>query len=164
MNRPVPPVSKVARRAALGVWATSLVTAVAACETSAATVVHTSEGPVLQLERAELLILVSGLRPAYRPGDRIDLNVLINNQSAKLASARIRAKLIGRGQQPVVEADVATLNVRPADAASVDRALQIPLDLTPGDYTVQVELPPWSFDGRQAGGGVLNATVKVERA
>jgi hypothetical protein len=47
------------------------------------------------------------------------------------------------------------------DATATDRVLPIPADLPPGDYTLQVELPPWSFEGRQAGGGSLTATVKV---
>jgi hypothetical protein len=37
----------------------------------------------------------------------------------------------------------------------------IPRDLPTGDYTLQVELPAWSFEGRQAGGGTLSTSIKV---
>ena len=70
-------------------------------------------------------------------------------------------RLVGRGQQPVVEAEVASLNVKPMDAAVAERTLQIPRVLAPGDYTLQVELPAWSFEGRQTGGGTLSTGVKI---
>jgi hypothetical protein len=69
--------------------------------------------------------------------------------------------LLGRGQQAVVEAEVVSLNVKPMDAATTERTLLIPRDLPSGEYTLQVELPAWSFEGRQAGGGTLNTTVKI---
>ena len=134
---------------------------VAACNNRDVTVIQTPEGPVLQLEKDDFLILVSGFKDTYRPGERVDLKILLNNQSQRYAQARIRTRLLGRGQQPVVEAEVIAVNVRPTDATAVDRALQIPTTVAPGDYTLQVELPPWSFEGRQAGGGQLNTTVQV---
>ena len=87
--------------------------------------------------------------------------MLLNNQSTRFATARVRTRLVGRGQQPVVEAEVVSLNVKPMDAATTERTMLIPRDLPPGDYTLQVELPAWSFEGRQAGGGTLNTTVKI---
>lgn len=123
--------------------------------------VQTPEGPVYQLEKDEMLVLVSGVKPEYRAGDRIAVNVLLNNQSTRFASARIRTRLLGRGGQAVAEAEAVSLNVKPADASSVERVLVLPLDLVPAEYEVQVELPPWSFEGRQAGGGSLKAAVKV---
>jgi len=134
---------------------------VAACTNREVTVIQTAEGVVLRLEKDDFLILVSGFKDSYRPGERIDLKVLLNNQSQRFAQARIRMRLIGRGQQPVVEAEVVSVNVRPTDATAVDRALQLPTNVAPGEYTLQVELPPWSFEGRQAGGGQLNRTVQV---
>jgi hypothetical protein len=37
----------------------------------------------------------------------------------------------------------------------------VPLDPPPGDYTLSVELPPWSFEGRQTGGGTLNTPITI---
>ncbi len=132
-----------------------------ACTNRDVTVIQTPEGPVLQLEKDDFLVLVSGFKETYRPGERVDLKILLNNQSQRFAQARIRTRLLGRGQQPVVEAEVVAINVRPTDATAVERTLLIPNTVPPGDYTLQVELPPWSFEGRQAGGGQLNTTVKV---
>ena len=133
----------------------------AACTNRDTTIVQTPDGPVLQLEKDDFLVMVSGIKDAYHPGERVDLTVLINNQSSRFAQARIRTRLIGRGQQAVVEAEVVAANVKPFDATSVERTLQLPNTVTAGDYTLQVELPPWSFEGRQAGGGQLNTTVKI---
>ncbi len=152
---------RVDRRAALGIWASALTSVVAACTNRDTTVIQTADGPVLQLQKDDLLVLVSGFKDAYRPGERIDLNVLINNQTSRFAQARIRTRLIGRGQQPIVEAEVAATNVRPFDATSVERTLLLPTTVEAGDYTLQVELPPWSFEGRQAGGGQLSTAVRV---
>ena len=153
--------SRVDRRAALGIWASALTSAVAACTNKDTTLVQTPEGPVLQLEKDDFLVLVSGFKDVYHPGERIDLKVLINNQSSRFAQARIRTRLIGRGQQALVEAEVVATNVKPFDAATVERTLQLPTTVGAGEYTLQVELPPWSFEGRQAGGGQLNTTVRV---
>jgi hypothetical protein len=152
---------KVGRRAAFGVWASGLVSVTSACGDRDVTVIDGPEGKVLQLERDDLLVLVSDFKPNYRPGDRITLKVLINNQGTRFAQARVRTRLLGRGQQAVVEAEVANINIRPMDAASVERVLPLPTDLPAGDYTLQVELPPWSFEGRQAGGGSLTTPVKI---
>ena len=152
---------RVDRRAALGIWASALTSAVAACTNKDTTVLQTPDGPVLQLEKDDFLVLVSGMRDAYRPGERVELKVLLNNQSSRFAQARIRTRLVGRGQQAIVEAEVVAANVRPFDATSVERTLQLPTTVAAGEYTLQVELPPWSFEGRQAGGGQLNTTVRV---
>lgn len=138
--------------------------AAAACGGRGTTVIQTTDGPVLQLERDDFLVLVSGLRDAYRPGDRVSIKIIVNNQNTRFASARIRTRIIGRGQQAVAEAEVASINVRPSDATSVEREVLLPTNLSPGEYTLAVELPPWSFEGRQAGGGTLSATFKLERA
>jgi len=153
--------ARVDRRAALGIWASALTSAVTACTNRDAVVLQTPDGPVLQMEKDELLVLVSGFKDSYRPGERIDLKVLINNQSSRFAQARVRTRLIGRGQQALVEAEVVAVNIRPFDATPIDRALLIPTNASAGDYTVQIELPPWSFEGRQTGGGQLNMPVKV---
>ena len=152
---------RVDRRAALGIWASALTSAVAACTTRDTTVIQTPDGPVLQLEKDDFLVLVSGFRDAYRAGERIDLKVLINNQSSRFAQARIRTRLVGRGQQAVVEAEVLAANVKPFDATAVERTLLLPTNVTAGEYTLQVELPPWSFEGRQSGGGQLTTPVKI---
>jgi hypothetical protein len=152
---------RVDRRAALGIWASSLMGLASACTERGVTELDTPEGKVLQLEKDEFLVLVSDFASRYQPGDRIDLKVLVNNQSSRFATVRIRTRLIGRGQQPVVEAEVVSVNVRPMDATVTERSLLIPRDLAPGEYTLQVELPAWSFEGRQAGGGTLSTTVKV---
>ena len=155
---------RVDRRAALGIWATGAVSAVAAaCGERGSSVIQTPEGPVLQLAKDDFLVLVSGFQTAYHPGDRIGLKVIVNNQSSRFATARVRTRLLGRGQQALVEAEVATINIKPMDATALERSLLLPRDLTTGEYTLSVELPPWSFEGRQAGGGTLNATVKIER-
>lgn len=152
---------RVNRRAALGIWASGLMSVTAACGSPGVTEVDTPEGKVLQLQKDDFLILVSGFQPTYRPGDQIALNVIVNNQSSRFATARIRTRLLGRGQQAVAESEVVSINVRPMDATATDRVLPIPADLPAGDYTVQVELPPWSFEGRQAGGASLTTAVKV---
>jgi hypothetical protein len=152
---------RVGRRSAIGIWASGLTGLVSACNDRGVTEINGPEGKVLQLEKDDLLVLVSDFKSQYRPGERIDLKVLVNNQSSRFAMARIRTRLIGRGQQPVAEAEVVSVNVRPLDATVSDRSLLIPSDLPAGDYTLQVELPAWSFEGRQTGGGTLSTTVKV---
>ena len=134
----------------------------AACGGSGTTVLQTPEGPVLQLEKDEFLVLVSGFQPLYRPGDRIAVHVLINNQSRRFATARIRTRLLGRGQQAILEAEVLSINVRPMDATSVERSLALPTNIGTGEYTLSIELPPWSFEGRQTGGGSLNTSLRIE--
>lgn len=152
---------KVGRRAAFGVWASGLMGVASACGDRNVTVIEGPDGRVLQLERDDLLVLVSDFRPQYRPGDRITVKVLINNQNRRFATARIRTRLLGRGNQAVVEAEVASINIRPMDANSTERVLLLPNDIPAGEYTLQVELPPWSFEGRQAGGGSLTTTIQI---
>ena len=167
-NRPMPTPDtsqdenrRVDRRAALGIWMSGLVGITSACTERGVSEINTPEGKVLQLEKDDFLVLVSDFVAQYQPGDRITVKVLINNQSTRFATARVRTRLLGRGQQALVEAEVASLNVRPMDAATTERSLLIPRDLPPGYYTLQVELPAWSFEGRQAGGGNLSTTVKI---
>jgi DNA-directed RNA polymerase subunit K/omega len=152
---------RVDRRAAFGIWASGLVGVTSACSERGVTEINSPEGKVLQLQKDDFLVLVSDFAPTYRPGDRLTAKVLLNNQSTRYATARVRTRLIGRGQQPIVEAEVVSLNVKPMDAAVTERSLQIPRDLAPGDYTFQVELPAWSFEGRQAGGGALSTSVRI---
>ena len=154
-------IRRVDRRAALGIWASGLMGLTSACSERGFTEIDSPEGKILQLEKDDFLVLVSDFRPRYQPGERVTLKVLVNNQSSRYATARIRTRLVGRGQQPVAEADVVTVNVRPLDAAVVERSLLVPRDLSPGEYTLQVELPAWSFEGRQAGGGTLSTTVTI---
>jgi len=152
---------RVDRRAAFGIWASGLMGVASACTDRGVSEIVSPEGKILQLQKDDFLVLVSDFGSQYQPGDRLTAKVILNNQSARFATARVRTRLIGRGQQPVVEAEVVSLNVRPMEAAITERSLQIPRDLTPGDYTFQIELPAWSFEGRLAGGGTLNSTVKI---
>ncbi|MCC7372134.1 MAG: hypothetical protein IT306_27205 [Chloroflexi bacterium] len=152
---------RVGRRAALGVWASGLMGVAGACGDRYASEIDGPDGKILQLERDDLLVLVSDFKGQYQPGDRIAVKVLINNQSSRLCQARIRTRLLGRGQQAVVEAEVATVNIRPFDATPTERVLSLPNNLPAGEYTLQVELPPWSFEGRQAGGGAMTTTIKI---
>src|SRR5437868_14278922 len=96
------------RRAAFGLWASGLASLASACGTPGVNEVDTPDGKVLQLEKDDFLILVSGFVPAYHPGDHIDVHVIVNNQSNRFAMTRIRTKLVGRGQQVVAEAEVAS--------------------------------------------------------
>jgi hypothetical protein len=152
---------RVGRRAALGIWASGLTGLTSACTDRGASEIDTPNGKVLQLEKDDLLVLVSDFVSQYQPGDRIHVKVLINNQSTRYAQARVRTRLLGRGQQAVVEAEVASVNIKPLDATPIDRELLIPNNLPPGEYTLQVELPAWSFEGRQSGGGTLSTSVKI---
>ena len=155
--------SVVSRRA----WFAGLVSGAsliaAACTTPASAVLDTPEGRVLQFEGDDLLVLVTGANTTYRIGDSIRLNLMVNNQSAGYAQVRLRAKLLGRGDQPVVQAEPAVLSVKSDDAGSVDQELPLGRDLLPGDYTLSVEVPPWKLDGRDFGrGGAVRAPVRVD--
>jgi hypothetical protein len=157
--------SVLSRRA----WLASLVSGagllVAACGSPGASVLDTPEGRVLQYEGDDLLVLVSGVQPAYRLGDSLHLTLLVNNQSAGFVQVRLRTKLLGRGDQPVMQADPALLSVKSDDAGSVDQDLLLSRDLQPGDYTLSVEVPPWKLDGRDFGRGAnLRAPVRLEPA
>jgi hypothetical protein len=155
----------LSRRAWLAGLVSSASVLAAACSSPGAVVLDTPEGRVLQYEGDDALILIGGLQPSYRLGEAVRLNLLVNNQSTSVISVRMRTKVLGRGDQPVVQAEPAILDVRPDDATSVDQALPLPLDLLPGDYTLSVEVPPWKRDGREFGrGATLRAPVRLEAA
>ncbi|MCA1644990.1 MAG: hypothetical protein LC797_05790 [Chloroflexi bacterium] len=148
-------------------WLASLVSGagllVAACGSPGASVLDTPEGRVMQYEGDDLLVLVSGLQPSYQVGDPLHLTLLVNNQSAGYVQVRLRTKLLGRGDQPVVQAEPALVSVKSDDAGSVDQDLPLGRDLLPGDYTLSVEVPPWKLDGRDFGhGATLRAAVRLD--
>jgi hypothetical protein len=135
----------------------------AACTSPGAQVLDTPEGRVMQYEGDDLLVLVSGLQPMYRVGESVQLNLMVNNQSAGYVQVRLRTKLLGRGDQPVVQAEPALLAVKSDDANSFDQNLMLGRDLVPGDYTLAVEVPPWKLDGRDFGrGATLRAAVRLD--
>ena len=148
-------------------WLASLVSGagllVAACGSPGTSVLDTPEGRVMQYEGDDLLVLVSGLQQTYAVGDSLHLTLLVNNQSAGYVQVRLRTKLLGRADQPVVQADPALLSVKSDDASSVDQDLPLARDLLPGDYTLSVEVPPWKLDGRDFGHGTtLRAPVHLD--
>ncbi len=135
----------------------------AACSSPGAVVLDTPEGRVLQYEGDDALILVSGVEGSYRLGESMKLNLMVNNQSTSLIQVRLRTKLLGRGDQPVVQAEPVLLDVRPDDASNVDQTVPLGLDLVPGDYTLSIEVPPWKRDGRDFGrGATLRAPVRLD--
>jgi len=137
----------------------------AACSPGSSQVLNTPEGQIVQYEGDDLLILVSGLQPSYHLGDQMQLNLMVNNQSAGFIQIKLRTKLLGRGDQPVVQPDPVMLEVKSDDASSTDESLFLPRDLLPGDYTLSVEVPPWKLDGREVGvGATLRAPVRLEAA
>jgi hypothetical protein len=157
---------RVGRRALLGLVVSGLTTAVAACGPSGppTTVLNTPDGRVLQWEREGMTVLVSGIQEEYRAGEPVRINVMMNNSASVPAVARVRTRLLGRGQQAVVEAEVANLTIGADAASKVDRVLDLPRSLTPGDYTLMVEVPPWRLERREVGGGRLSAEVRVRGA
>jgi hypothetical protein len=135
----------------------------AACGSPGATVLDTPEGRVLQWEGNDLLVLVSGAQPSYHVGDTMHLNLMVNNQGTGFVQVKLRTKLLGRGDQPVVQADPVPLDVKSDDASSQDQSLLLTPDLLPGDYTLEVEVPPWKLDGREFGSGAtLRAPVHLD--
>jgi hypothetical protein len=155
----------VSRRA----WFAALVSGAgllaAACSSGGSQVLDTPEGRILQYEGDDVLILVSGLQPAYHLGDTVHLNLLVNNQSAGYLQIRLRTKLLGRGDQPVVQPDPVPLDVNHDDASNQDQSFILPRDLLAGDYTLSVEVPPWKLDGREVGvGATLRAPVHLDPA
>jgi hypothetical protein len=137
----------------------------AACAPGSSQVLDTPEGRIVQYEGDDLLILVSGLQPSYHLGDEMHLNLLVNNQSAGFVQIKLRTKLLGRGDQPVVQPEPVMLEVKTDDASSADQSFILPGDLLPGDYTLTVEVPPWKLDGRETGvGATLRAPVRLDAA
>jgi hypothetical protein len=137
----------------------------AACSPGSSQVLDTPEGRIVQYEGDNLLVLVSGLQPSYHLGDEVHLNLLVNNQSAGFVQIKLRTKLLGRADQPVVQPDPVMLDVKSDDATSVDQSFILPRDLLPGDYTLSVEVPPWKLDGREFGvGATLRAPVRLDAA
>ena len=135
----------------------------AACSSGGSQVLDTPEGRVMQYEGDDLLILVSGLQPAYHLGDQVHLNLLVNNQSTGFVQIKLRTKLLGRADQPVVQPDPVMLDVKSDDASNQDQSFILPKDLLPGDYTLSVEVPPWKLDGREVGvGATLRAAVTLQ--
>ena len=158
-----PPDPLLDRRELFSAAASGLMGFAAACNPAGARtqVVETPEGRVLQWERDDLLVLVSGLRDSYRQGEEIRLTVLLNNQTGRFGLYKVRTKLAGRGQQVVVEAPVASVQVKPYDATPLERVLHLTPTIVPGDYALIVELPPWSLEGRVTGGGSLSAALQL---
>src|SRR5262249_32595531 len=134
----------------------------AACSAGGSQVLDTPDGQVLQYEGDDLLILVSGLQKSYQLGDRMHLNLLVNHQGTGFVQMKLRTKVLGRADQPVVQPDPVMLEVKSEDANSVDQTVDLPRDLLPGDYTLAVEVPPWKLDGREFGvGATLRAPVRL---
>ena len=155
----------VSRRAWLAALVSSAGLIAAACGSPGAQVLDTPEGRVLQYEGDDLLVLVSGLQPSYQLGDEMHLNLMVNNQSSGYVQVKLRTKLLGRGDQAVVQADPVGIDVKSDDAGSVDQDLPLARDLLPGDYTLTVEVPPWKLDGREFGAGAtLRAPVRLDAA
>jgi hypothetical protein len=157
MDRPI------GRRAWFSALAGGVGLAAVACQSGAeSTELNTPEGRVIQWQGDTMLILVAGLHDQYQVGDVIKFNVLLNNQSNQVVDAKVRSKLLGLGDQPVVQAEPVQLTVETQDASNVDQELPTGNQLPPGDYTVSVEVPPWEVAGRETGSGArLRAPIKV---
>ena len=160
MDRPI------GRRAWLSALAGGVGLAAVACQSSGqSSELNTPDGRVVQWQDDTMLILVSGLQDQYQVGDVIQFNVLLNNQTNQVVDARVRSKLLGLGDQAVVQAEPVQLEVETMDASNVDQELPTGRTLPPGDYTVSVEVPPWVVAGRETGSGArLRAPVKVVAA
>ena len=155
----------VSRRAWLAGLVSGASLIAAACAAPGATVLDTPEGRVLQYEGDDLLVLVSGAQSTYTAGETMHLNLLVNNQSTGYAQVRLRTKLLGRAEQPVVQAEPVILSAKSDDAATANQDVVLPRDLLPGDYTLSVEVPPWKLDGKDFGrGGTIRAPLRLEPA
>lgn len=153
----------VSRRAMFAAMVSGASLLAAACSSGGSQVLDTPEGRILQYEGDDLLVLVSGLQPTYHVGDQMNLNLLVNNQSAGFVQIKLRTKLLGRGDQPVVQPDPVSLEVKSDDASNADQSFVLPHDLLPGDYTLSVEVPPWKLDGREVGvGATLRGPVRLD--
>jgi hypothetical protein len=153
----------ISRRAWFAALASGAGLLAAACSAGGSQVLDTPEGRIVQYEGDNLLILVSGLQPEYHVGDEMRLNLLVNNQSAGFVQIKLRTKLLGRGDQPVVQPDPVMLDVKSDDASNANQSFVLPRDLLPGDYTLSVEVPPWKLDGRESGvGATLRAPVRLD--
>jgi hypothetical protein len=120
---------------------------------------------VLQYEGDDVLILVSGLQPSYRLGDQMNLNLMVDNEGTGFVQIKLRTKVLGRGDQPVVQPEPVSLEVKSDDASSSDQSFLLPPDLLPGDYNLSVEVPPWMVDARQFGvGATLRAPFRLDAA
>ena len=162
---PLNPDQPLSRRAWFAAIASGAGLLAAACSASGPQLLDTPEGQVLQYEGDDLLILVSGLQKSYQIGDQMHLNLLVNNQSAGFVQIKLRTKLLGRGDQPVVQPEPVSLEVKSDDATSADQSIDLRRDLLPGDYTLSVEVPPWKLDGREVGvGATLRAPVRLNAA
>jgi hypothetical protein len=165
MNRKLAAMDRpVSRRAWLSALAGGAGMVAVACQpTVTSGELNTPEGRVIQWEGPDMLILVTGLEQQYQVGDVIRLNVLLNNQSNRVVEAHVRTKLLGLGDQAVVQAEPVQLTVGTQDASSVDQRLPTGRDLPPGDfYNVSVEVPPWTVEGRETGQGArLRAPIRL---
>lgn len=154
----------VSRRA----WITGLVSTAGAIAAACGpgqgvTEVNTPEGRVLQWQGDDMLVLVSGLQQSYRAGETVQVNVLVNNQSPRPLQLRVRARILGRGDQAVREADVATLDVRPDEAESVDHQITLPRSMVPDEYTLSIEIPSPVVSGREVGRqAIIRGTFQVD--
>jgi hypothetical protein len=159
------PDAPLSRRAWFAALASGAGLLAAACSPGASQVLNTPEGQVLQYEGDDLLILVSGLQPSYHLGDEMHLNLLVNNQSTGFVQIKLRTKVLGRGDQPVVQPDPVNLEVKSDDASNQDQSVLLPRDLLTGDYALSVEVPPWKLDGREVGvGATLRAPFRLDPA
>jgi hypothetical protein len=153
----------VSRRALFAALVSGAGIVAAACSSRATTELEGPEGRILQWEGDDFLILVSGFQASYHLGETLHVNVLVNNQSTNTAEVRVRTKILGRGDQPVVQAEPVVLEAKPEEAPNVDQALPLGRDLVPGDYTLSVEVPPWKVQGRDVGSGAtLKAAIRIE--
>jgi hypothetical protein len=162
---PINPDRPLSRRAWFAAVASGVGLLAAACSAGASQVLDTPDGQVLQYEGDDLLILVSGLQKSYQLGDQMHLNLLVNNQSTGFVQIKLRTKVLGRADQPVVQPEPVMLEVKSDDASSADQSVELPRNLVPGDYALSVEVPPWKLDGREFGvGATLRAPVRLEAA